>query len=305
MANTGKINEIRLFVWYLLCMRIYRSIERITARYRRWDSQRAIRNSTARAEQQLPSNPLGVLVDSNVHHHAVTHETSWISTGTATFGSSTRGTGYASRVPVFRQSSKSKAYENVCHLAAIAQLAKIGKAKLWTSHHLILERDKHPRARFADIGWFDFNLFGRGELPSIDGDAYDKIMMAPFSINSSPPPDISTTLAKSKDELYLNLVRVMGGKNSQDAWHIRTAEVHGLYCFLTMETKLLKIMHAQRDRPVIRNLKTRVMSPKMLSEALNLRPIALKHFDHKDSSWFVRPDLHWEGEKRPANRRAK
>jgi hypothetical protein len=184
-------------------------------------------------------------------------------------------------------------------LAAIAQLAKIGGAKLWTSHHLILERSSHPRSRFADVGWFDFNLFGRGELPSIDGDPYDKFLMAPLIINQRPMPTITDELSKSKDKLYLDLVNVLGDKNSQDAWHIRTAEVNGLYCFLTMEKKLLNIIHAQRNRPVIRGLKTRILDPKMLGALIGLKPIDLKHFDHVASSWFVRPDLHWEGEKRP------
>lgn len=286
-------------------MRLDRSMQRIAATYRDWVSKRVIRNSTALAERTLPADPIGILIDSNVHHHTVTHETGWISTGEKRFGPTVRGTGYAARVPVFKQGSKSKDYENVCYLAAIAQLAKIGRAKLWTSHHLILERDGHPRARFADVGWFDFNLFGRGELPSIDGDPYDEMIIAPASFPSPKADDIADVLSRSDDRLYLELKRVMGDGNSQDAWHIRTAEVNGLYCLLTMETSMLNIMHAQRNRPVIKSLKTRVMSPKMLGEALGLKPIELKHFDYQDSSWFVRPDLHWERERRPSTRHQK
>lgn len=285
-------------------MTLDRPFKRISATYRDWVSKRAIRNSTALAEQTLPADQIGILVDSNVHHHTVTHETGWISTGEKRFGPTVKGTGYAARVPVFRQGSEARTYENVCYLAAIAQLANIGRAKLWTSHHLLLERDGHPRARFADVGWFDFNLFGRGELPSIDGDPSDEVLITPFSFNAPPPDDITTVLSQSTDKLYLELVRVKGEKNSQDAWHIRTAEVNGLHCLLTMETSLLRIMQAQRERPVIKSLTTRVMSPKMLGKELRLRPIELKHFDHQDSSWFVRPDLHWEGEKRPTTRRA-
>ncbi len=280
-------------------------MKRIAATYRNWVSERVIRNSTALAERTLPSDPIGILIDSNVHHHTVTHETGWISTGEKRFGPTVRGTGYAARVPVFKQGSKSKDYENICYLAAIAQLAKIGRAKLWTSHHLILERDRHPRARFADVGWFDFNLFGRGELPSIDGDPYDDMIISPLSLPNHKHDDINTLLSRSDDKLYLDLKRVMGDGNSQDAWHIRTAEANGLYCFLTMEKSMLNIMHSQRNRPVIKSLKTRVMSPKMLGEALGLKPIELRHFDYQDSSWFVRPDLYWEKERRPSTRRRK
>lgn len=105
-------------------MRLDRQIKRIAATYREWASRRAIRVSTAIAERTLPADPIGILVDSNVHHHTVTHETGWISTGEKRFGPSVRATGYAARVPVFRKGSDANNYENVCYLAAISQLAK-------------------------------------------------------------------------------------------------------------------------------------------------------------------------------------
>lgn len=266
-------------------------------------AQLAFKRSIENALIRTPNEVIGLLIDSNVHHHTITHETGWVSTGEGKFGPRGRGTGYAARIPVYPKGSKSENYENVCYLAAIAQLAKAGRAKLWTSNLLILERAPHPRTRFADTGWFDFNLFGRSELPSIDGDPYDTIHSAPFTPNSWEVPAAKDVLKHSKDDLYLKLLSVMGEKNSQDAWHIRTAEVHGLYCFLTMENKLLNIIQRQKDRPVIKGLRTRVMSPKMLGEHLGLRPIELKHFDHLNSSWFVRSDLDWGGRRRPTNSR--
>ena len=66
-----------------------------------------------------------------------------------------------------------------------------------------------------------------------------------------------------------------------------------------MDMKLLNIVNAQRNQPVIKKLKTRVMSPKMLGKDLGLKPIELKHFDYENSSWFVEPNLNWNGKRRP------
>ncbi|WP_188819618.1 hypothetical protein [Novosphingobium indicum] len=305
LATRKYSREGRLLVHYTKPMIFIRTKTRLASAYRHWMARRAIQRSIKNVQMGTPCEVIELLIDSNVHSHTITHETGWVVTGESRFGSAVRGTGYAARIPVYPKGSKSETYEDVCYLAAIAQLAKVERAKLWTSHHLILERDPHPRARYADVGWFDFNLFGRNELPSIDGDPYDKILSVPFSPQAWTAPALKDVLQQSQDELYLALLKVMGPTNSQDAWHIRTAEVHGLYSFLTMDKKLLNIVHSQRDRPVMKNLKTKVMSPKMLGKELGLKPIELRHFDHESSSWFVRSDLDWGGERRPTRRHPK
>lgn len=60
---------------------------------------------------------------------------------------------------------------------------------------------------------------------------------------------------------YASLVAVLGRKNSQDAWHIYTAEKHNLFCFLTMDFKLVTCLEAQKNAPRIRSMKTAVMTP--------------------------------------------
>ncbi len=284
-------------------MRLTGTLDRLRSHLRRQISLSVIRRSTAGVENSIPADGIGILVDSNVHSHTVTHETAWISTGQKAFGPKVRSTGYAARVPIYKRGSKSTQYIEVCYLASIARLVQLGHAKLWTSHHLMLERDPQPRARYADTGWYDFNLFGRGDLESIDGDPYDRVLMSPFSPNTSCLDDIGKQLASSRDALYLSLLKVMGTKNSQDAWHIRTAEIFGLHCFLTMDKKLLNIIYSQRKTPVISSLRTKVLSPAMLGKSLGIKPIELHHFDNEEASYPVRSDLHWEGEKRPTTRR--
>jgi hypothetical protein len=64
-----------------------------------------------------------------------------------------------------------------------------------------------------------------------------------------------------EDPEYASLVAVLGRKNSQNARHIRTAEKFGLFCFLTMDFRLIETLAAQRNSPRIRALKTSIMTP--------------------------------------------
>ena len=175
-----------------------KSTTRLASAYRHWMAQRAFRRSLANVLFRTPQESIELLIDSNIHSHAITHETGWVATGESTFASGIRRTGYAARIPVYPKDSTSETYEQVCYLAAIAQLTKAGRAKLWTSHDLILERDAHPRARYVDVGWFDFSLFGRSDLPSIDGDPYAKILLAPFSPQSWKAPALKDVLKQSQ-----------------------------------------------------------------------------------------------------------
>ena len=53
--------------------------------------------------------------------------------------------------------------------------------------------------------------------------------------------------ARSTDSLHKELVRLLGNRNAKDAWHIRTADVHGLFCFLTMDFKLRENIEQKKN----------------------------------------------------------
>lgn len=93
------------------------------------------------------------------------------------------------------------------------------------------------------------------------------------------------------DADFASLVTVLGKKNSQDAWHIRTAEKHELYCFLTTDFKLLDALHAQRNSARVKALKTKVMTPVELAGALGIDPVAPQLFSYTNASFPVRADL--------------
>ncbi|MFN4297685.1 MAG: hypothetical protein ACK4FB_12675 [Brevundimonas sp.] len=268
-------------------------------------AQRLLHWSTWQARKSLAGNAPLVLVDSSVLHHAVTHETVWIDTGESLWGGVVPiNTGYMARVPVHRFESDVAAYSDILFLPGLAYLGKLGSLRLRTSAELMAEREAHPPARFRATGMFDHNLFGGGELESVDGRHWDGIFGSAIEPRRSPRDIQQERLAASDDPLYRALLEVLGAKNSQDAWHIRTAEVHEMLCFLTMDHRLIRAMRAQARHPVIKNLKTRVLTPAELGKELDILPFPPLLLSYTDASYPVRTDVTQIDEKRRPARRS-
>lgn len=68
-------------------------------------------------------------------------------------------------------------------------------------------------------------------------------------------------LKSSNDTLYEAIVRRLGAKSSQHAWHIRTAEIYNMYCFLSVDHKLIKNVTAQSKHEPLSSLTTKVLRP--------------------------------------------
>lgn len=264
----------------------------------------ALSLSTLRARARLSRiGPLSILVDNAVLFHAVTHETAWVSTGTTKWGPNDVETGYAARIPVRRKDGTSREYSNVSFLAGIAHLARHGRLSLFTSGELDVERFKQPAGRFSGYGIFDYNLFAGIDMKRADG--VPDMVFGPRWMNlPSLAEQQRERLERSSNPLYLALVKQLGPKNNQDAWHIHTAEKHGMFCFLTMDFKLCKIVEARQHQELIRSLRTKVMTPLQLGKYLRLFPVDPRFLSYTNASYPVRADLHWpDGERRRPPRR--
>ncbi|WP_143066715.1 hypothetical protein [Sphingobium sp. YR768] len=265
-----------------------------------------LRRSTRRAQEIIGSSaPITILIDNSVLAHGVTHETKWIQTGTARWGSEIRGTGYAARVPVHSKHNDTWIYEQVQFLPGIAFLAETGLIKLFQSAELRSERDRQPAGLYRGYSYFDRSVFEAGSIPSVDGDV-EEIMMG-WSIKPRDwAKEQRERLARSGDTLFHalheRLKEQLGKKGDQDAWHIRTAEVHNIYCFLTMDKPLLSACNQLRKKIPLNTLKTKVMSPKEFSAAFGILPVSPQLLSYNDASWFVRADETMPGEKRRSRR---
>lgn len=243
------------------------------------------------------AGPISILVDNSVLFHAVTHETAWVSTGKAKWGPGDIDTGYAARIPVRHKDSDSRDHRNIKYLPGIAHLARIGQLSLKTAGELALERFKQPVGRFHGYGMFDQNLFSDIEMEQVDG--MPDMVMSPKWMNlPSIEEQQHERLSNSSDPLYRGLVKLLGPKNSQDAWHIRTAEVHGMFCFLTMDFTLCSNFDGRRKQEPIKSLRTKVMTPSQLGKYLRIFPVDPNLLSYTGASYPVRPDLHWPDEKR-------
>ncbi len=272
-------------------------IERLRFKYGPRLSEYLIWLSTYRARRHLSKHAIRVLIDNSVLGNAITHETGWVSTGTKTWGGQSFDAGYAARIPVHSESANSRDYENVRFLPGIAYLANIGIITLHTSAELLDEQFRQPTGRFRGYGWLDFNVFARTPIDSIDGYVFGSIGFAALG-QPSAKEEQKDRLSKKKDDLYLSLLKIMGQKNSLDAWHISTAERYGLYAFLTMDYKLLNVLERQKHLEPVKSLKTKVLTPKQFGELFGMLPIDPRIMSYNDASFFVRPDLHWPDNKR-------
>jgi len=262
----------------------------------RWGPRLAnwlVRTSTLSARRQLKaSNPLKILVDNSVLGHSITHETTWVSTGEKMWGSERIDTGYQARVCVYPSDSESREYRNIQFIPGLISLFKQGYIEFYTSAELEIERWLNPAGRFQGYGYFDYNLFNELEIPSVDGCA--PIYIAPSWIEKENPQEQRRQRLLSyanNDPNYASLLNVLGQKNSQDAWHVRTAEVHGLHCFLTMDFSLIDTLKSQRGATRIRELKTRIVTPEDLGRELKLIPIHPHILSYNNANSFVRSDI--------------
>lgn len=193
-----------------------------------------------------------ILIDNTVIGHGITHETAWIDTGRKLWGGKIPiDTGFTARIAVHSETDNSDAARCVRYLPSIASLARDGVLTLFSSPELDDERMTQPIGRFSGYGSYDYNVF-RGlniaRLP--DANYIARIGPAWLGIRSLTDQRHSRLASKS-DPLFLNLLEVLGPNNSQDAWHIATAENHSCYCFLTMDFRLLRAMDAQRRNTTI------------------------------------------------------
>lgn len=256
--------------------------------------------STFQARRGLAgAGAVSVLIDNTVLFHGVTHETTWVSTGHLSWGGTNLTTGYATRLPVHPYDDESEDYRNVKYLAGIAHLARRGSISLKTSAELQAERFRQPSGRFNGYGHFDFNVFRGIEIRSVDGPP--PISMGPVELGLPKLIDQQRQrIDQSGDALHEALVAKLGQRNSQDAWHIGTAERHGAYCFLTMDRKLLRTLEGGRKHEPLKSLRTLVLTPEQFGKRWGLIPVPPFVLSYNDASYYVRPDLYMpNGKRRP------
>jgi hypothetical protein len=218
-----------------------RFIERLRHRYLPPLAAKAVDLSTRRAQRLLRDCPVSVLVDNSVLSFGVIHETAWVPTGESTPPNISIRPGYSARVPIYSARDTSDVYRNVSFLPGIAALARQGRLQLMTSAELSAERFRQRNGRYLGYGLLDNSLFDGIGLPSVDGPPQFTLGPKFFNLPSTREQQ-QQRLRESEDDLYGKLLKHFGSKNNLDAWHVRTAERYGQFCFLTMDFSLCKLM---------------------------------------------------------------
>jgi hypothetical protein len=265
--------------------------------------------ATARARRRLErSGPIEVLVDTSALASAVTHESRWVSSGPTKWGDVVVDAGYLARVPVRKRPSRGapehevRDFHDACFLTGIAHLARLGLIRLRSSGELRMEQWGHPVGMLKGYSLFSRTVFEGVAITPLD-EMPDMVMGPQWMNVPALKEQQAERLGRVEDELYKGLLARLGMKSSQDAWHIRTAEMHGMYCFLTTDYALVRNLIAQGKHKPICSLRTKVLSPAQLGAVLGLRPLNPRHVSHEGASFPVRSDLHMPGSKRRPRRR--
>lgn len=258
---------------------------------RLWLSSLLLPLATFQARLSLKARqPLSILIDSSVLGHAVIHETGWISTGTKKWGHIDVDTGYMARIPVHSPDNDSRTYNEVRYLAPIAHLHRNSNIKLVTSAELFAEQFRQPMGRFAGYGWADYHVFKGAHFDSVDG----------LHLDVNDPREAQRERIASCDApLFRELLSLLGEKSSQDAWHIYTAEKHGLFAFLHIDFPLAAKFQQNKNKPPIRDLKTRVLLPSEFSKLFHILPVNTNLLGKEKDGFFpMRDDLHMPDQRR-------
>jgi len=243
------------------------------------------------------TNVRRILIDNTVLAHSVTHETSWVDTGKAHWGDIEIDTGYAARIPVHDDRDVREAAKSVRYLPGIANLARRGVIVLATSHEIQDEQWTQPSGRFRGYGLYDFSLFGNVKLETIKDPGYSVVFGSHLGFPSLEEQR-KKRLGSKTDPLFRQLVSVLGPNNSQDAWHIATAEHNGCYCFLTMDFKLIRNVRAQARNAIIEGLRTKVLTPEEFGREFRIIPIPPRLFSYHNASYPVVHEMNWPDSKR-------
>ncbi|MGF1693962.1 MULTISPECIES: hypothetical protein [Photobacterium] len=236
-----------------------------------------------------------ILVDNTVLFHGVTHETAWVSNGKKKWGDTEVETGSLSRIPVHEEGCEGREYTSIKYLPSIIDLARREVLELCLSDELKDEQLTQPMGRFRGYGIFDSSLFKGLNMRVIHDPDYT------FAIGAgcrSLEEQRKDRLASKLDPLYRDLIDVLGKKNSQDIWHIVTAERNDCYCFLTMDFRLVKNLEAQKNNPVVKSLKTKVLTPEQLGKEFNLPTISPRLYSYHLADCPVNTEFNWHNSKR-------
>ena len=247
--------------------------------------------STYQARRRLTTTgAIKVLVDNSVLGNANTHETVEIAQKI-----NWPPGGQPGEVPVSYRTPREYddgMYEHICYLPGIAHLARAGLLELKTSCELLNEREHQPIGRFLGKRTvFSYDIFDGIKLESVDGYIPFAVDPSYFCENSTINKVINSTdidplglhpnnkekqierIAQSTDSLYTELAKILPKKSNLDAWHIRTAERYGLFCFLTVDFKLQRDVDQNKNKEPIASLRTKVMTPMAFGKYVGVSPV--------------------------------
>lgn len=238
------------------------------------------------------TGPIRILIDNSAIANGVTHGTAWISTGPKTWGDIQFDSGYSARIPVHSPHNVTEGYREATYLTGIAELARSGHLKLFTSNELHVETGRHPPGMMRGYESSDLNVFSGLEIPWVE----EKVTALFESAEAQ-----SARLRAIDAEPFQTLLKFIDHpKDLLDVWHLHTAHVSGARYFLTMDGALCRKYRQASTRRGFPTMSAEPMLPSELASTIGLRalPTFLFSYMYEERTFFIRHDLHMPDEKR-------
>lgn len=210
-------------------------------------------------------NPHKVLLDRCTRREAITHRTA-ILERTIQWGDQPVTASLAQRIRRLPRPDEHFKQQQLPFIATIAEQARTGRIKLFTSFELLVERLRNTE---PEKGYLGFDL--------LEGIAIQEVP-SPTSrnVSISPQETIGITAEEQKGQLrsistprFVEILRLAGDAHVADAYHYWTAEMNGLDAFLTTDKAFWNVFQNIKNK-----LKspTRVVTPRELCTELGLGP---------------------------------
>ena len=129
----------------------------------------------------------------------------------------------------------------------IAELSKAGRVQLFDTIELVFEWS--GRACGPSMRNTEFDMFRGVNIIRLKPPVQRTVTFSGFERHDHFEKEKDLWLESIDDRRFLELKRAINRKHWADAFHLWTAELNGLDCILTMETKVRKILATQK-RPI-------------------------------------------------------
>jgi|SRR5208282_597557 hypothetical protein len=204
------------------------------------------------------TTPLKALLDASIWNEVVTHD-HYVVRKNIRRGGTTQFVSVELQPRILRGKTAAASREIFEAMSKVARLAESGQVRLYDTAELMFEWMGRPIGAWRKT---EFDLFKNVKVYRLKSPIERSVAFGGFDSNDDFKDQKRRWLENIQEPRFLELKRVIDRKHWADAFHLWTAEVHGLDCVLTLEMKFRNNLANQKKL----TSRVDVISPSELAE---------------------------------------